>query len=421
MFSVIVPTYNRSQMLDRCLRSVKDQTWQEYEVIILDDCSLDDTSKVVAKYLDDERFNYIRFEKNNGYCFKTIKHAIDSGLVHYERILILGDDDFFADNDFLEKCAEHLSVYPETDLIVANIAIDHGALLLRYEFLPLPQYFYYNEASSDVKEILFKKNFINVWHIEKYKSSPLFTDSVESMEIPWEFTFSDSYIGYVDVVYGVTEFYQKHKKYLDVEKLVYGCCKNICVEFAKLKSLYPEERAYEIIKQTMCDMLLPKETFLATVSNYNPEAIAELLLPFVHQEESFLRALKGIAAWLKENYTDIFVARHQKLYSQVMGPKAIKGVFESAKTFAIYGKGFLYEQILAQWSSAGKRCIYVIDDFVKEEGVISLDEFLALSADSLPDVVILATAKTLLIENMLSRLEPLPKSVCRLTLMVAED
>ena len=63
--SVIIPTYNRAHMVGRAIQSVLDQTYQDFEIIVVDDASTDDTEKVVQG-LTDERIRYIRQRKNGG-------------------------------------------------------------------------------------------------------------------------------------------------------------------------------------------------------------------------------------------------------------------------------------------------------------------------------------------------------------------
>ena len=47
--SVIIPTYNRSKMVCKCVRSILNTEYPELEVIIVDDCSPDDTAEVIHK------------------------------------------------------------------------------------------------------------------------------------------------------------------------------------------------------------------------------------------------------------------------------------------------------------------------------------------------------------------------------------
>lgn len=65
MISIIIPTYNRAKLLPRCILSVMDQTFQEWELIISDDGSTDKTSDVVEPFLKDKRVRYIK-NKNAG-------------------------------------------------------------------------------------------------------------------------------------------------------------------------------------------------------------------------------------------------------------------------------------------------------------------------------------------------------------------
>lgn len=64
--SIIVTTYNLSKYLDECLNSVKEVAFSNYECLVIDDCSTDDTQKVVRKWLDDPRFSYSRTPENLG-------------------------------------------------------------------------------------------------------------------------------------------------------------------------------------------------------------------------------------------------------------------------------------------------------------------------------------------------------------------
>lgn len=65
LVSVVVPTYNRAHLLPRAIRSVLNQTYDEYELVIVDDGSTDDTQEVVSQF-GDERIRYVRFEENRG-------------------------------------------------------------------------------------------------------------------------------------------------------------------------------------------------------------------------------------------------------------------------------------------------------------------------------------------------------------------
>ena len=61
--SVIIPTYNRAHYLQRAIDSVLNQTFQDFEIIIVDDASTDETPKVVEVF-HDWRIRYFRHETN---------------------------------------------------------------------------------------------------------------------------------------------------------------------------------------------------------------------------------------------------------------------------------------------------------------------------------------------------------------------
>ena len=61
LISVIVPCYNQAQYLDECLQSVLEQTYQNWECIIVNDGSPDNTEEVVKKWTEkDPRFKYLK-------------------------------------------------------------------------------------------------------------------------------------------------------------------------------------------------------------------------------------------------------------------------------------------------------------------------------------------------------------------------
>jgi len=63
--SVVLPTYNRARTLPRAIKSVLNQSYDEYELVIVDDGSTDNTDDVVRRFTDD-RITYVKFEKNRG-------------------------------------------------------------------------------------------------------------------------------------------------------------------------------------------------------------------------------------------------------------------------------------------------------------------------------------------------------------------
>lgn len=89
LVSIIIPTYNRENLLKDAILSVLVQTCQDFELIVVDDCSKDDTNRAVEDFKD-ARIIYLRHNENKGVataCNTGIKRA--SG----DYLFILNDDD----------------------------------------------------------------------------------------------------------------------------------------------------------------------------------------------------------------------------------------------------------------------------------------------------------------------------------------
>ncbi len=66
LVSVITPSYNTAAYIADTIKSVQAQTYKNWELIIVDDCSTDNTDEVVAPFLSDSRIRYLKNEKNSG-------------------------------------------------------------------------------------------------------------------------------------------------------------------------------------------------------------------------------------------------------------------------------------------------------------------------------------------------------------------
>lgn len=66
LVSVIMPSYNTAKYISQSIESVIAQTYQNWELIIVDDCSTDNTDEVVSQYFGDKRIRYFKNEKNSG-------------------------------------------------------------------------------------------------------------------------------------------------------------------------------------------------------------------------------------------------------------------------------------------------------------------------------------------------------------------
>lgn len=69
--SIVLPTYNRGNIfLVKAINSVLNQSFKDFELIIIDDASTDETEKIISKF-NDKRIQYIKTEKNHGEYWST--------------------------------------------------------------------------------------------------------------------------------------------------------------------------------------------------------------------------------------------------------------------------------------------------------------------------------------------------------------
>ena len=66
-FSIIIPCYNRAGIIERALKSLSIQTFQDFEIIIIDDGSTDNSKEIIAPYLTNSQVNYY-YQDNEGVC-----------------------------------------------------------------------------------------------------------------------------------------------------------------------------------------------------------------------------------------------------------------------------------------------------------------------------------------------------------------
>lgn len=118
MVSVIVPNYNHSLYLRERIDSVLNQTYRDFEVIILDDCSTDNSSDIIESYRSHTKIGQIIFnEHNSGSTFIQWKRGLE--LAQGEWIWIAESDDWCVPH-FLERMVGFIDNHPELGLCYSN-------------------------------------------------------------------------------------------------------------------------------------------------------------------------------------------------------------------------------------------------------------------------------------------------------------
>lgn len=96
-FSILIPTYNGSQVIGQCLKSILTQTYQNFEIIIYDDKSKDNTVKVISKFKD-KRIKIYFNKKNLGYPGNLENCRLKA---RGDIIYLMGQDDILGKNALL--------------------------------------------------------------------------------------------------------------------------------------------------------------------------------------------------------------------------------------------------------------------------------------------------------------------------------
>lgn len=117
-YTFLIPAY-KSQFLDELLRSIKNQHFSDFEVIISDDNSPEDLYSIVAPYLDDIRYHYRRNKTNIGGSNLVSHWNMLVDLCESDYCIMAGDDDVY-DERFLERIDILVSAYPNVDLFRAR-------------------------------------------------------------------------------------------------------------------------------------------------------------------------------------------------------------------------------------------------------------------------------------------------------------
>ncbi len=143
-FSFIIPVYNGEKYIDKCLTSILNQTYKNFEVIIINDGSTDKSKEILEKYQKNNKFIKLYNTKNNG-SSNAKNFGIEKAAGEY---IIFVDIDDYIDLDMLSYLDEKILFYSDLDLI-------------KYDYLQV-------DNKSNIKK---QSNFIDSFDIYKGNES----------------------------------------------------------------------------------------------------------------------------------------------------------------------------------------------------------------------------------------------------------
>jgi glycosyltransferase involved in cell wall biosynthesis len=100
--SAVIPTFNRAEMLRGAINSILNQTLKDFEIIVVDNCSVDNTESVIKLY-NDKRIRYFKHQ-NNGILAVNMNYGMKQARGEY--IAFCDDDDFWIPEKLEKQLAE---------------------------------------------------------------------------------------------------------------------------------------------------------------------------------------------------------------------------------------------------------------------------------------------------------------------------
>lgn len=172
LFTISIPTYNRSKSLDLCLAQICKQlpgTEQFIELIVSDNNSTDDTEEIVRKYISQgHHIKYVK-NKNNIGAEKNVYQCYN--LANGKYVLIFGDDDMLAD-DSLNKI---IPILKNGDYGVIYLKGVRRRFTVKNVGKQACEYTVYNDTKNFIKAIHYYLTFI---------SGNIFNKSIVDMDLP---------------------------------------------------------------------------------------------------------------------------------------------------------------------------------------------------------------------------------------------
>ena len=233
--SVVIPNYNYARYLDERINSILNQTFSDFEIILLDDASTDNSIEIIDKYKNNPLVSHCIVNKeNSGYVFHQWEKGINLARGKY---IWIAESDDLATLDFLEKTVGALERHPEANLcFCGSYLIDntggHNISQPDFDKRMLPDFD--SACNAYLLESRFFINHYMVWTNTIYNASgALFRKdalnqdcfrSIESFRYcgDWLFWFQMALQGEVIEVYRTLNYFRQHGAKVTVQSLQRG-------------------------------------------------------------------------------------------------------------------------------------------------------------------------------------------------------
>ena len=147
--SVIIPNYNHARFLQKRIESVLNQTYQDFEIIYLDDASTDGSQEVFASFAQDKRIRAFSNTVNTGIPGKQWNKGVREARGEY---IWIAESDDYTDEHFLEMLVPQLEAHPTAGLVYCHswVVNENDEVIDSYD-----------NHTEDLDKIRWKRNFFN--------------------------------------------------------------------------------------------------------------------------------------------------------------------------------------------------------------------------------------------------------------------
>lgn len=271
--SIVVPVYNRVEIIGRTISSVLSQAYQNFELIIVDDGSTDDVKLIVSRY-SDERIKFFRLEENAG-----VSTARNHGLHHSTgKAIVFLDSDDELHSEYLKKMSDSLFRF-DKDIVICRAEYSNGMTL------PTPSHMSAFLMATNKIDYLLMGNIIPMPCL-------LFSEKVRN-----RLTFDENILSYedFDLILNVLREYNDVNVLSDI--LVYvndtpgSVNKNIPAIYSGLKSIQ-KKFASQLTANRKVEFYFKKNMFSICRSIIHPQRALLFLLNLATYREFYSRGLR---------------------------------------------------------------------------------------------------------------------------------
>ena len=323
LISIVVPIYNVENYLRQCLDSISEQTYKNFECILVNDGSTDSSQQIAEEYLVDSRFKLIN-QSNKG-----LSGARNTGISHIREestFVAFVDSDDYIYPDFLETLIEHIE--DDVDIIegmidyfydeikVDNVCHDFEKQILISKDDKLGK-LALNELRVSVFPKLFRKSLLTE---DFFPEGWIFEDLAV---VPELVSHSRKWIKLPKVIYGyrirpnsittkefseekldVFKIFEKYDLFFenenDVTKLLVEKLKYLHLNYHDIEFL-PENNQYKQLYQQ------EKQKLLSKIADYESKALISIIVPIYNVEKYLRQCLDSIQDQTYQNFECLLI------------------------------------------------------------------------------------------------------------------